>query len=113
MPSARTARDNARINVSDAERIASAVGGVALTVRAWERPTLGRFLLAIGGLALLQRAFTGHCMLYERLGIGSASSVGDVQVPHDNDPVTCASEDSFPASDPPSWTPVSGPGTRH
>jgi hypothetical protein len=31
----------------------------------------------------------------------------------DSDTAGDSTEDSFPASDPPSWTPIVGPGTRH
>ena len=31
----------------------------------------------------------------------------------DSDIAVDSTEDSFPASDPPSWTPIVGPGTRH
>ena len=92
----------ATINVGTVERVGSTIAGLALIAHAAMRPTLGRLALAVGGAALLQRGLTGHCALYHALGIDTAASVPRNAA--GEDPVLAASEDSFPASDPPSWT---------
>ena len=100
-------RDEAPINLGTFERIGSTLMGMALISRALGRPSLGRLALAIGGAALLQRGLTGHCAAYQRLGISTT-----LREDAEFDAVHRTSEDSFPASDPPSWTPVVGPAVR-
>ena len=65
-----------RVNVGRVERWLSMVAGGALAAYALKRRELPGGAAALAGAALLYRAATGHCDLYQALGISSAKGKG-------------------------------------
>jgi uncharacterized membrane protein len=65
-----------RVNVSRLERWVSMVAGGALAVYGLKRREVPGGAAALAGAALLYRGATGHCDLYQALGINSANGHG-------------------------------------
>jgi hypothetical protein len=113
-------------NVGTTERWLSILGGAALILRGMSRPSMLNALLGLGGVALVYRGVTGHSAAYDALGLDRSDDAlaGRERPPtlegrgrrSIRDEIEKASEDSFPASDPPSWTPtaaIGSPDVRH
>ena len=63
---------NGRINVGRAERWLSLAAGGVLAAYALRRRTQASGVAALAGSALMYRGATGHCHVYEKLGINHA-----------------------------------------
>lgn len=85
--------ERASVNVGDNERMLSAIVAGALALYGLRRRSLGGLLLAGVGAALGYRSLTGHCPLYERLGIdagGAQRNVGNLGVKIDREVTVAA-----------------------
>lgn len=71
-------------NISEAERIASVVGGGALVAWGLARKKWDGLAFAGLGAALLYRGTTGHCDFYQMIGVNTAKRRGrNVSVPYE------------------------------
>src|SRR5918911_1496132 len=69
-----SAEGSKSVNLSEIERWGSAIGGGALAVYGLTRGTMGGVALALVGGAILYRGLTGHCEMYEAMGINTAGT---------------------------------------
>jgi uncharacterized membrane protein len=68
-----------QVNVDEAERLISAVGGGAILLTAANLRSLRGLLATVMGASMIYRGVTGHCPFYSVLGLktcGQASSRG-------------------------------------
>ena len=63
-----------RTNVGRVERVLSVLGGGALALYAMRRRGASGTLAGLTGAMLVQRGATGHCMVYESLGVDTADT---------------------------------------
>jgi uncharacterized membrane protein len=61
------------VNVGSSERWACAIGGGALAIYGLTRRSPGGLLLSLLGAGMLYRGTTGHCNVYEALGVSTAT----------------------------------------
>jgi uncharacterized membrane protein len=69
------------INVGQAERLASLAGGAFLAGYGLTRGTSAGMLLSVVGAAFAYRGWTGHCHLYQALGMSSADHSDQTAIP--------------------------------
>lgn len=67
-------RNQSESNVGTVERWLLGLGSAALIKRGLHRRSLGGALLAAGGAMLAYRSATGHCPVYQRLGIDTTAA---------------------------------------
>ena len=63
-------------NVGEVERYASAIGGGALALYGLSRGSFAGITLALVGGALIYRGVSGHCNMYEAMGVNTARDKG-------------------------------------
>ena len=76
-------RTGSNVNVNQTERWASALAGGALAIYGLTRRTWGGAVLALVGGTLIHRGSTGHCYMYDALGVNTAGETDNplVSVP--------------------------------